>query len=337
MIHPFIIYNTQQNHALDLTHLVRSDFCFLCLVELRKLLEHIPGQCLRRKLLQFVLTVDFCPVSPAKPQRSAVHVVKIPLLRILVARSAGGNNVFDQLLHHIVDVVMQILAKENLAALVVDDLTLLVHDVVVLEHILTNREVTAFDLLLRILDRTRKHARLQLVALAHAKLACHALQPLAAKESQKIVFHRQVELSVARVSLTSGTSAQLIVDTSRLVALCAEDAETAEGSDLFLLRRTLCLELSKQLLILLSRLNQLCVICCRKACREADLLLCEAELFHLALCLEIRVAAQNDVGTTAGHVGGDGNGALAACFRNDFSFTLMLLCIEDIMLNSPLL
>ena len=49
--------------------------------------------------------------------------------------------------------VVQVLAAEELAAPAVDDLALLVHHVVVLEEVLADVEVVAFDLLLRVLDR----------------------------------------------------------------------------------------------------------------------------------------------------------------------------------------
>ena len=51
-----------------------------------------------------------------------------------------------------------LLALEDVSAQAVDRLALLVHDVVVLEEVLADLEVAAFDLLLGPLDRARDHA-----------------------------------------------------------------------------------------------------------------------------------------------------------------------------------
>ena len=46
---------------------------------------------------------------------------------------------------------------------------------------------------------------------------------------------------------------------------------------------------------------------------------------------ELGVAAEHDVGASAGHVGGDGDGALAAGLRDDLRLTLVLLGVEDLV------
>ena len=53
---------------------------------------------------------------------------------------------------------------------------------------------------------------------------------------------RQVEPGLARVALTAGTTAQLVVDAARLVALGADDVEAAEVPDLVVLGRDLRLD-----------------------------------------------------------------------------------------------
>ena len=44
----------------------------------------------------------------------------------------------------------------------------------------------------------------------------------------------------------------------------------------------------------------------------------------------LRVAAQDDVRAAARHVGGDGDGAGAACLCDDFGLVLMLLGVEHV-------
>ena len=81
----------------------------------------------------------------------------------------------DQVGNHVVgdadDVLAPLLAVEDVAAKPIDRLALLVHDVVVLEQVLADVEVARLDLLLGALDRARHHARLDRLALLHAR-AC---------------------------------------------------------------------------------------------------------------------------------------------------------------------
>jgi hypothetical protein len=46
---------------------------------------------------------------------------------------------------------------------------------------------------------------------------------------------------------------------------------------------------------------------------------------------EIRIAAQQNVGTATGHVGSDRYGAFAACLGHDLSFALVILGVEDVV------
>ena len=63
-------------------------------------------------------------------------------------------------LDHLLDAIVDVLAVEDAVALGVDDLALLVHDVVVLEDVLSGGEVHRLDLALRALDRLADEARL---------------------------------------------------------------------------------------------------------------------------------------------------------------------------------
>ena len=64
---------------------------------------------------------------------------------------------------------------------------------------------------------------LNLLTLGHAHGLEHLHQTVRAEQAQQIVLQGQVEAGFTRVSLTSGTSAQLVVDTAGLMALCADD------------------------------------------------------------------------------------------------------------------
>ena len=53
--------------------------------------------------------------------------------------------------------------------------------------------------------------------------------PFRAEQPHQVVFERYEELRRTRVALTAGAAAQLTVDATRLVALGADDRQTAGG------------------------------------------------------------------------------------------------------------
>ncbi len=52
-------------------------------------------------------------------------------------------------------------------------------------------------------------------------------QLLGAEQTHQIVLQGDVEAGLSRISLTSGTASQLIVDTAGLMTLRTDDLETA--------------------------------------------------------------------------------------------------------------
>src|SRR5690606_9487970 len=59
------------------------------------------------------------------------------------------------------------------------------------------------------------------------------------EEPHEVIGERQVEAALAGVALSTGSTAQLVVDTPRLVPLGAEDVQAAGRDDLFALDRRL--------------------------------------------------------------------------------------------------
>ena len=115
------------------------------------------------------------------------------------------------------------LAVQNAASLFVDDLTLLVVDLVIVEQVFTDSVVVALDLLLRFFDGGRKHLVLDLLIFRYAEGFENAHQFFGTEESHQIVFQGNVKTGLTRVSLTAGTTAELIVDTAGLMTLGADD------------------------------------------------------------------------------------------------------------------
>ena len=64
---------------------------------------------------------------------------------------------------------------------------------------------------------------LNLLAVRHTQSLKHLHQTLRAEQTHQIILQRDVETGFPRISLTSGTSAQLIVNTPGLVTLCTND------------------------------------------------------------------------------------------------------------------
>ncbi len=133
-------------------------------------------------------------------------------------------------LDHRVDVlehlVVHRLAAQHPPPQPVDHLALLVHDVVVFEESLADREVLLLDLLLRVLHRPRHPAMLDRLPLLGAQSLHDRRDPLGAEEAHEVVFQREEEPRRARVALPARASAKLAVDAAALVAFRADDGES---------------------------------------------------------------------------------------------------------------
>ena len=109
------------------------------------------------------------------------------------------------------------------AAVLVDHLALLVHDVVVFEQLFADFEVMRFDLLLRVGDGAGDHAVLDGDAFFHAEFQHQLRDPLGGEDAHQVVFQRQVESGRAGIALATGAAAQLVVDAAAFVPFGAED------------------------------------------------------------------------------------------------------------------
>ena len=96
------------------------------------------------------------------------------------------NGDVDELLHQIFGRV----AFQHIAASVVDDLTLLIHHIVVLQQMLTHLEIARFDLLLCPFDRAGDHTVLDHLTLFSAELVHHAADAFRTEQPHQVVFQR---------------------------------------------------------------------------------------------------------------------------------------------------
>src|SRR5258708_26246657 len=147
-----------------------------------------------------------------------VPVFRVPALAVLFY--ALG----DDLLRVAEDVVASVRALEDLAPLLVDDLTLLVHHVVVLDHVLAGIEVHALDLLLGPRNRPRHPGMLDGLHLEAVHQPSDAARGRT-EDLHKVIFQRDEKAARAWVTLPAGSTAQLVVDAPALVALGADDVQ----------------------------------------------------------------------------------------------------------------
>ena len=82
--------------------------------------------------------------------------------------------------------------------------------------------------------------------------------------------------------------------------------------------------------------QDLLVVGLGKAGGLGDQLVGQAGLPQVVLGQKLRVAAQHNVGATAGHVGGHGDGAELAGLGHDLGFLLVVFGVEDVVLDALL-
>ena len=125
-----------------------------------------------------------------------------------------GHHGLAHIVNHLGDVDGKAVAEECVAALAVDGRTLRVHHVVVLQQTFTDAEVVLFDLLLSTLDGLGYHAVLDDIAVLVAHLVHDFGDSVGAEQTHEVVFEGDEELGAAGVALTTGTAAQLTVNTT---------------------------------------------------------------------------------------------------------------------------
>ena len=255
---------------------------------------------------------------------------------VLLLAHVAPDGVFHRVVEHVLDRLLQVLAVQHLPALLVDDLALGIHHVVVLEHVFPGLEVPGLHLLLGVLDGVGEHLLLDGGVLVHAQLFHHAHHPLRAEQAHDVVLQGQVEAALARVALTAGAAAQLVVDAPGLVALGAQDEQAAGLPDLLGLGLDDLLVLGLRVGVLLPGVQDLLVVGLGVAGGLGDELVAHPRLPQVCLGQELRVAAQHDVGAAAGHVGGHGDRPQLAGLGHDLGLLLVVLGVQDIVLDAPL-
>ena len=142
------------------------------------------------------------------------------------------HSVGDHVAYPLSDQVLALLAEHDSPPPAVDDLSLAVHHLVVLEDVLPDLEVLCLDLALGALDRLGNDPGLDGDIVGDTEPLHDPLDPLSLESAHQVVAQRQVEARLAGITLTTGAAAQLVVDPAALVPLGADDVEAAQIDDL---------------------------------------------------------------------------------------------------------
>src|SRR5262249_52483588 len=138
----------------------------------------------------------------------------------------------DLFVEHAQDADLAIGSVQDLLAVAVNPLALVIHDLVIFEEVLTDIEVSLLDLLLSGFDAPGDVAVFNRLTFLHAHLAQHVGDPFAGKDAHEIVLERKEEAAGTGVALAAGTAAELIIDAAGLVALGANNVQAALACDL---------------------------------------------------------------------------------------------------------
>ena len=115
--------------------------------------------------------------------------------------------VIDLLADHIGNQLAAVHAVQDLLAVAVNTFALLVHDLVILEQVLANLEVSLFDFLLRGLDAARDELAFDPLPFLHPQPFENALHPRPGEDPHQVIFQRQVEAAASRIALPAAAAA----------------------------------------------------------------------------------------------------------------------------------
>ena len=307
MFAPFAVDGLQQQLLFDVAHGLDAKRCGLFRHEgvgrcqqpfAHRLLVHalFPGPGHHRHI--DAQPFDHCGIQP----------LAVPLFGIAFRRQIAIDQIVDHLVAHVAHDLFQILRLHDLAALAKDHLALVVHHIVILQQLLADVEVAAFNLGLRLFQRLVHPGVDDRLTFLHPQRRQHLVQPFRPEDPHQIVFKAQVERRPPGVTLTARPAAQLIVDPPAFVAFGGQHEQTTGGDHFCFFVGMFSLDPGADLVGMQRRVggNRL-----------------QHQHFH--------VAAQLDIGAAPGHVGGDGDSGEFPGVGDDLGFLFVLAGVQHIM------
>ena len=202
----------QQHHAFELREVLLADLLDLCIergiCSGNDLVHHvIVGDGTGRFDFLFQWQLDV----PIRCQ-GLFESGQIPLLLDGLGWHMLARQIGKAALAQRGDLRRQVFRVEDVVALLVDHLALVVGDVVVLQQLLAHVEVARLDLALRALDAARDNARLDRLAIGHLEAVHDRLDTIAGKDAHQRIVQAQEEAGRSVVALSARATAQLVVD-----------------------------------------------------------------------------------------------------------------------------
>ena len=117
-------------------------------------------------------------------------------------------------INHSINGIPHGLAVQNTQTLCINDLTLLIHDLVIFQQVLSDTKVVILDLFLCTFDGVGKHLMFDLLAFFHAKRIEDTHQTFRTEQTHQVIFQRNIEAGFTRISLSTGPASQLVIDTT---------------------------------------------------------------------------------------------------------------------------
>ena len=151
------------------------------------------------------LTVTESVLIKRHLNRKSLHRIELQPL-VVISRTGIGKDILCRLVDHIRDIHTDTLSHEGVTTLGVNEVTLLVHHIVVLNQTLTDTEVILLHFLLRTLDRAGDHVVLDHFAILEAHAVHHPRNTLRTEHTHQVVFETHIEDRTTRVTLTTGTT-----------------------------------------------------------------------------------------------------------------------------------
>ena len=190
VIHPVFIDHAKRDDALDLAHDGGRILLLLGSVEAVHELHQLFFGLLLREGLQLVLRDLPAALRQIDALDMAHHFGELrKVAEVLLLAEGGVDDPVDHEADHGLNAGVQILSVEHLTALLVDDLSLDVHDVVVFQNALTHLIVAAFDGFLCVLDGAGEDLRVDGCVLVDTKTVHHAENALRAEQTHDVILH----------------------------------------------------------------------------------------------------------------------------------------------------
>ena len=264
----------------------------------------------------------------------AVERIVIPV----IGRNFGvviiANDFSCDWFEHIDNLRMNVYAVKHLVPLFVNDFALFVHNVVVIQYVFADCEVAAFNHFLRAFDLFAYYAVGDCHIFVDVKHFGYALKFLAAEYSRDVVLKRYIEYRTALVSLSSGTTSQLIVDTTAFVSFRTDYSETARGDYFFFFLVAHLFESVVVFLIFVAQFQKCGVVDFHKRSRNFDIFDGIALFFEFLFGKIFGIAPKHNIGASACHIRCNRYRTDSSRLSYYIRFHFVVFGVEYVMINA---